>query len=205
MYPARPGLIIGFHGCDKALRNKIVNGKTILKASTNDYDWLGHGMYFWENNQQRALDFAKELKKNPVPGKENIKTPSVLGAVIDIGHCLDLLDTEYLQFVKQSFNALADSYKLLDLPLPVNKALRSSKDLLLRKLDCAVIENLHLSRSKSDLRAFDSARGVFIEGKELYPNAGFNEKNHIQICIRNINCIKGFFIPRSADNNLQIP
>jgi hypothetical protein len=205
MYPAKPGLIIGFHGCDKTVRNNIVNGKALLKASTNDYDWLGNGMYFWENNQQRALDFAKELKTHPRTGKENIKTPLVLGAVIDMGYCLDLLDSEYLQFVKQSYNALGDSYKLLGLPLPVNRPLKASEDLLLRKLDCAVIENLHLSRSKNSLFSFDTVRGVFIEGKELYPNAGFNEKNHIQICIRNINYIKGFFIPRSTDNNLQIP
>ena len=45
----------------------------------------------------------------------------------------------------------------------------------------------------NNYKAFDSARGVFVEGEALYPNAGFNEKNHIQICIRNPNCIKGFF------------
>jgi hypothetical protein len=65
MYPAKPGLIIGFHGCDRKIRNIIVRGESPLKNSDNDYDWLGHRMYFWENNQDRALDFAKELKKNP--------------------------------------------------------------------------------------------------------------------------------------------
>ena len=39
-------------------------------------------------------------------------------------------------------------------------------------------------------------RGVFFEGKDLYENAGFKEKNHIQIAIRNQDFIKGFFIPR---------
>ena len=47
---------------------------------------------------------------------------------------------------------------------------------------------------------FDSVRGVFWEGKELYKNAGFREKDHIQICIRNPNCIKGYFLPRELDN-----
>jgi hypothetical protein len=47
MYPAKPGLIIGFHGCDKKVRDAIVSGKLSLKASNNDYDWLGHGIYFW--------------------------------------------------------------------------------------------------------------------------------------------------------------
>jgi len=28
------------------------------------------------------------------------------------------------------------------------------------------------------------------------PGAGFKEKNHIQICVRNRNCIKGYFLPR---------
>jgi hypothetical protein len=44
--------------------------------------------------------------------------------------------------------------------------------------------------------AFDSVRAAFIEGDKIYPGAGFNEKTHIQICIINPNCIKGFFKPR---------
>jgi len=46
------------------------------------------------------------------------------------------------------------------------------------------------------LEPFDSVRSLFVEGEELYPGAGFHEKNHIQICIRNPNCIKSFFVPR---------
>jgi len=47
----------------------------------------------------------------------------------------------------------------------------------------------------------DSVHGIFNEGEELYPNAGFREKDHIQICVRNPNCIKGFFLPRKLDSN----
>lgn len=39
----------------------------------------------------------------------------------------------------------------------------------------------------------------------LYPEAGFTEKNHIQICIRNPNCIKSFFLPRELDLNYFNP
>jgi hypothetical protein len=71
-----------------------------------------------------------------------------------------------------------------------NKPIGENKDLLLRDLDCAVIETLHSLRyPNSDFKSFDSVRGVFWEGAEIYPNAGFKEKNHIQICIRNKNCI----------------
>ncbi len=41
-------------------------------------------------------------------------------------------------------------------------------------------------------------RGVFFEGPELFPNAGFRTKNHIQLCIRKSSCILGYFRPRNS-------
>lgn len=62
MYTRRSGLILGFHGCDKSIRDRVVNESGfMLKKSENDYDWLGHGIYFWENHHERALHFAEEL------------------------------------------------------------------------------------------------------------------------------------------------
>lgn len=82
MYSTKTGLILGFHGCDQTVADKIIAGKDSLKESKNEYDWLGHGIYFWENNPSRALDYAKFLKRNPGRSKSKIKKPSVLGAVI---------------------------------------------------------------------------------------------------------------------------
>jgi hypothetical protein len=48
----------------------------------------------------------------------------------------------------------------------------------------------------SNKKLFDSVRGVFTEGGPAFPGSGIQEKNHIQICIRNSNSIKGFFLPR---------
>lgn len=65
MYTFRPNLILGFHGCSKEVGMKAINGDTELILSHNDYDWLGDGTYFWENDYDRALEFAKESgKKN---------------------------------------------------------------------------------------------------------------------------------------------
>jgi len=64
MYSKRAGLILGFHACDESLRDKVVSQQEkILKPSRNEYDWFGNGIYFWENNYQRALQYAKDLKK----------------------------------------------------------------------------------------------------------------------------------------------
>jgi len=48
----------------------------------------------------------------------------------------------------------------------------------------------------SEYRYFDTIRGIFTEGGPVFEGAGIQLKNHIQVCIRNLNCIKGFFIPR---------
>jgi hypothetical protein len=39
----------------------------------------------------------------------------------------------------------------------------------------------------------DSVKGVFIEGRPIYEGSGFHEKTHIQIAVRNLDCVKGMF------------
>ena len=200
MYSKSQNMIIGFHGCDKSVRDDIASGKSLMKKSENDYDWLGHGSYFWIDNLQRAKYFAEEKqKRNP----DIITEPAVLGAFIDLGYCLDLLDSTYLTLLKEFYTLLKETYEKQGTILPMNQSVGS--DLLLRNLDCAVIESVHTFNKDNNKQEFDSVRGVFWEGNDLYPNAGFKEKNHIQICIRNPNCIKGFFIPREFDPKFIIP
>ena len=197
MYSRKSGYIIGFHGCDETVRNRVVSEKgEILKPSENRYDWLGNGIYFWENNYERAFQFAKDLKENPPKGKENtIITPSVLGVVLDLGICLDLLNTKYLELLKVGYEHLKETHDKNNTVLPRN--IRNKEGEIMRRfLDCAVIETAVKIHEADNGQVFDSVRGVFIEGEDLYENSGFKEKNHIQIAIRNQECIKGFFIPR---------
>ena len=193
-YCRLPAFILGFHGCDESLKEDLLLGKTSLKPSTNDYDWLGSGIYFWENDPDRALSYAQTLKDNPKRNQKSvINTPAVIGAVIDLGNCLNLFDEKNLQLVKNTYNFIAKYTKQNEKPLPEN---RLGNDLLLRNLDCLVINTLHgLIKETNEIQPFDSVRAPFWEGKELYPNAGFKEKNHIQLCIRNSKCIKGYFDP----------
>ena len=202
MYSKCRNIIIGFHGCDKSIRDKIIAGESFMKKSNNDYDWLGNGLYFWENNIKRALLFAEDKQKR-TPGK--IIEPAVLGAFIDLGYCLDLLDSAYLALLKEFYTLLKEAFENQGVNIPKNQPVGDSFDLLLRNLDCAVIESVHTYNKNNNKQEFDSVRGVFWEGNDLYPNAGFKEKNHIQICVRNSNCIKGFFIPREYDSKFIIP
>jgi hypothetical protein len=193
MYSDRTGLVLAFHGCDIKVRDNVIAGLEQLKKSTNPYDWLGNGIYFWENSPARALDFAEDLKKYSKRRTQKIDAPSVLGAIIDLKHCLDLTEFKNLQILKRGYETLSEMLKPEGL-MPENKNVGKSRDLLMRHLDCAVIETIHANNDPGN--RYDSVRGMFIEGEYPYPNAGFREKNHVQICIRNPNCIKGYFLPR---------
>lgn len=197
MYSNGTGIVYGFHGCDESIALQLINKEIDLKPSINDYDWLGSGMYFWENSPARALEYATHLKDNPEKTQNPITKPAVVGAIIHLGNCLDLLDYESLQFLKVGYDILKDTTK----NLPKNIAVGDLNELMVRKLDCAVIETIHKAREYNKIRAYDSVRGVFWEGDELYPNAGFREKDHIQLCIINPNCIKGFFLPRNMNTD----
>jgi len=204
MYDNRPNLLLGFHGCDKATRNALVNNPHDIKVSNKPYDWLGHGFYFWENNYERAMDWANEKAK-----RGRIQEPAVLGAVIDLGYCFDLLDSKYTKMLRESYDYLTNEYKKNDKDLHKNTDAAGDihNDKVFRNLDCRVIQDMHSLTYKKSLkgrdsnvlpirRIFDSTRGVFIEGGPVFEGSEIREKSHIQICIRNFNCIKGFFVPR---------
>lgn len=198
MYARLPSFILGFHGCDRGVGESILAGQAELRPSKNDYDWLGSGSYFWENNPERAMDYATMLAAMKRKSASAIREPFVLGAIIDLGRCLNLLDHRALAMLRQQYAELEQIFREAGLPLPINAALRNSEDLVLRRLDRAVIEALHTRRGKHGEPPYDSVRGVFFEGRELYPQAGFRERNHIQICVRNQACILGYFRPRGG-------
>jgi len=208
VYKTLPYYVLGFHGCDRTVAEDILcSGTKHLNKSRNAYDWLGYGIYFWENSPLRAIEYARELKRRPRSSKQHIENEAVIGAVIDLGYCLNLVDSESLQIIKSSYDALCQAMQKTGRPIPENKKPRGSRDYLIRNLDCAVIELTHTITYEKLHKEFDTVRGIFWEGKELYPTAGFLDKNHIQICVRNTDCIKGYFQPRynSLIRNVQNP
>ena len=107
MYKNRNNLIFGFHSCDRSLCDSLVNNKRKkLDYSENNYDWLGKGMYFWENDPKRAFDWAIMLQKRVQNAKQKIKNPAVLGAVICLGNCLDFTEQENLLKIKKHYEEL---------------------------------------------------------------------------------------------------
>lgn len=196
MYSSLPHFVIAFHGCDKSIAKSVVSKRCRhLIFSKNKWDWLGHGIYFWEQSHQRAIDYAKYLKDNPTHRAKDSKpitTPAAVGAVIDLGKCLNLLDEKSIDYVKKVHTSMRQVSKKIGFPLPKNIGDA-------RYLDCYVINAVNTYMEAMGEEKYDSVRGMFPEGHPIYINSGFLDKSHIQICVINPNCIKGYFHPMEHD------
>jgi hypothetical protein len=179
--------LLGYHGCDQATADQLLSGVAFL-PSTNQYDWLGKGVYFWEYGVHRALRFAKEALL-----RKGISTPpAVVGAVLQLGKCFDLLDTRFTQDLAQGFVRYKRFMRTRGALLPKNRGKLPDKKL--RLLDCSVL-NWYLAELDSGGLRYDTVRGSFLEGGPAFSGSKISKEAHIQIAVRNPACILGVFRP----------
>jgi hypothetical protein len=127
-----------------------------------------------------------------------------VGAIIDPGLCLNLLDAKGLSYLEGGYDALLTARGGEEF-LPKNG---EGKELWKRQLDCAVINMVHELRAVTQttdwqqenpgippLPAYNTVRGAFWEGGPIYPGARIEKKNHVQICVRDSANIIGYFRP----------
>ena len=189
-YADFPMTVYAFHGCDESVAKAVISGEMELKPSKNNYDWLGSGIYFWENAPERALRWAQEQQKhNP----SLIKNPAVIGAIVHLGNCLNLMD-------KSSNQTLADAYKVLEtviaeirkkhpeLAFPTNTK-------KLHRLDALVLNTACMFAERNKHR-YDTVRAAFIEGAPVFTGSAIQSDTHIQLCVRNPASIVAYFKPR---------
>ncbi len=188
-----PAFVLGYHGCDRKIGEGVLSGRKHLHSSENDYDWLGTGIYFWENSSARALAWATSARDNPKLSASKINEPFVVGSIIDLGNCLDLLEAESIRIVADAHARLSEACQEAGVAIPENRV--AGGQLTLRHLDCAVIHFAHSLREEAGSPPFDSVRAAFFEGEGLYPGAGFLKQTHIQICVRKPSSIIGYFRP----------
>lgn len=189
----QPLQIIGFHSCDRTIGLRILNGEDDLIASDNTWDWLGPGVYFWEQNPARALEYALDSSSGRQKNKIPIKTPFVIGAIIELGNCLNLLEPSSLNVLKNAYGSLHKAELKSGSAMPQNKNAN-------RQLDCAVIKYVHEINRRVRLPAYDTIRSAFSEGQHIYPGSTFTDRLHVEICVCNKEAIKGYFLPRPIED-----
>ncbi len=193
--------VLGYHGCDRSIARKAVNDGSGILHSERDYDWLGPGAYFRESDPVRVLEWARWKSD-----RGEYKEPTVVGAVIDLGNCLDLVSREDIELFRAAHASFKKLQSLSGLPMPKNRSPKGARgpDKLLRFLDCAVFRHLHqimeeLHNADGSVEPFDTVRGMFVEGQRAFPGSGIHRKSHVQIAVRNARCIKGVFYPPDSN------
>lgn len=181
--------VIGYHGCDLQVALEVVTRKEKLKPGTSRYDWLGTGAYFWEDDPHMAWLWAKHTAKQ----RPNIiKTPAVVGAVIDLTDCLNLIQTGTSKLLEAAYEALTQEISRVGGNMPKNVSEEE------RYLDHAVFETLHELRRRQRLPPFTSVRALFQSGESVFPGSGIRKWDHIQVCVRDLTVIEGCFLANAV-------
>ncbi len=162
--------VTGFHGTSRASSGSILaNG---FDLSRNEYDWLGEGVYFFQDAPLRARDWARERF-----GRE----AAVVMATIDLDGCMDLLDIGWQENLTETFHLLKSDARRSGVTLPVQ-----SKGA--HRLDASVVDaTVDMLRKKGQI--VRSVRAAFVEGQPLYPGSALHGRTHIQIAVRDESAI----------------
>lgn len=166
--------------------------KNWFKPSKKDYDWLGVGLYFWLDSPRRAYDWVATQHERDV-SKPIAQNPSMVGALVNPGLCLNLTDYGVIEELQQAHRYLTQIFDSAGKPLPANSRPDKYGMPLLRKLDWAVIEAVHQVREDNALPPYDTVMGFFEEGAMAFDGSSIRAKTHVQIAVRNPEAIVGFF------------
>jgi hypothetical protein len=173
--------IIAYHGCEASVARRILDGEGFEK-SRNSYDWIGEGIYFWEYGADRARRWAEE----------HTTAPAVLGAVIQLGRCFDLMDTKCTSELGTAYELYLKVVRDEGVRLLKNEG--ETPDKRLRYLDCAVL-NWYLSHLEQSGVVHDTVRAAFLEGGPAFRGSKLQKETHVQIAVRSPSCIVGVFRP----------
>ena len=160
----------GFHGTSRHRLDDILKHGFLMSA--NEYDWLGDGIYFFQDAPTRARQWATEHF-----GGDG----AIVSAEIELVNCIDLLDVAWAQFLADVHDKYVFKLKAENIPLP-----RQSTGA--HRLDRAVL-NYAVETLESNGDTVSSIRAAFAEGSPIYPNSALMVLAHVQIAVRDTSCI----------------
>lgn len=192
-----PLTVCGFHGTTSDKAEAVQQAKD-FRLSTNPWDWLGNGVYFFQDAFDRAKEWAELMvEKRAAP---NIR-PAVLSASIELTDCLDFLDLDAAKIVTKVhplFEAALQNSgeKLTQKPLIVSGGIIHSGEgkFGLNKYDCRLINWITEKYMCEKGLVVSSVRAAFIEGKAIHDTSHIFSKTHVQIAVRNAHKISNIRI-----------
>jgi hypothetical protein len=171
-----PSRVLGYHGCH-ILTSSGIQQPTDFLQSQNNYDWLGNGVYCWEYQPERALEWA-QLRF----GADNA---CVLEIDLTLGFCLNLVEPRFQQAIANHFKVIAEIADKTNFELPENEIGGRNRHFL----DRFVIESFCSVTESFSEHSYQTVRGIFGEGEPIFPGSCVLSQSHIQIAVRDISCV----------------
>jgi hypothetical protein len=112
------------------------------------------------------------------------KESAIVGGILQLGNCLDLLDTDHTRRLAQFAKGLVER----GATVPANVG-------TIRRGDCFLV-NRYCESCAEQGAPFDTVRGLFQEGDPLIAGSEIRLENHIQVVVRRPPAIVGLFRPR---------
>jgi nucleotide-binding universal stress UspA family protein len=161
---------IGFHGTSVEAAQRILSSG--FQVSRNEYDWLGDGVYFFQDAPARALEWARKRFGDQA---------AVIGAEIDLTDGIDLLDVRWHAAVGDAYARYRAVLVRQGTPLP-----RQTRGA--HRRDRAVLNYL-AARLEAAGQPVKSVRTAFAEGEPLFPESALLDRSHVQIAVRDPSAI----------------
>ena len=157
--------VLGYHGTSVAAAKSILEEG--FQISRNPYDWLGDGVYFFQEAPQRAWEWACG---------HHGETASVLAAKIHIVNCMDLLAGGWESVIADAYNSYLQKIKESRKTLPEQAGGA-------HRLDREVI-NYTVGVLNDSGTKIACVRAAFVEGRAVFPNSALFDQTHVQIAVR---------------------
>jgi hypothetical protein len=167
--------VYGYHGTNRESASLIIQRG--FNISDNDYDWLGTGVYFFQDAPMRAIAWAKQ--RYP-------QNPAVIRSVIRLENCMDLFDIGWFPIIREAYNIFLEEYRMSNQTLPRQNPDRSKA----HRLDCAYFNYITNQILEPQGEKINAIRAVFLEGERIFPNSAIFDLAHVQIAVRNSDLIE---------------
>ncbi len=159
---------IGYHGTTLSAAQSIVTDGFL--PSNSPWEWLGHGIYFWQDAPNRAREWARDWH-----ARKGYEGPiAVVAARIDLHAFVDLLDQVDMDLV----SAYARKFEIRMAQL----GSRLKNKYPVHRLDCAIF-NFLTNVLSSRGRAVRGYRAACVEGKAITTDSPIYDRSHLQLAV----------------------
>lgn len=186
-------LITAHHGTTATIAARIKGGEEFT-PSTNIGDWLGTGIYFWQDAPKRAAYWARRAARR---AKDK---PAVLETQIDLTNCLDLLDLFAFNTMKvecAEFERRTSGYEQDPLVIEDGATVYPPDGTRLvdrNKKDKALFDFATASIEAKTGKPVPVVRSAFLWGEALHKTSFVFDWSNVHICVRDHSAIQSYEI-----------